>query len=74
MTKWTCTTVLVWDVVQSVALAQGEPSARESPRWRGFNRLEMFQKSNSPGPFREDDFRLISHWGFNFVRLPIDDI
>lgn len=64
--------VLVWGIVQSVALAQVEPSARELPRWRGFNLLEMFMKTSSPGPFREDDFRLISEWGFNFVRLPMD--
>src|SRR5512139_950729 len=63
---------MVWGMVQSVALAQVEPSARELPRWRGFNLLEMFLRSSSPGPFREDDFRLISEWGFNFVRLPMD--
>lgn len=40
------------------------------PRWRGFNLLEMFtEKSN--GDFREDDFRWISDWGFDFVRLPL---
>ena len=40
------------------------------PRWRGFNLLEMF----SPGSrerFREEDFRWISGWGFDFVRLPL---
>lgn len=64
--------VLVLGLIQTVGWTQVEPSARELPRWRGFNLLEMFQKSSSPGPFREDDFRLLSQWGFNFVRLPMD--
>ena len=64
--------LLILGVVQTVTLAQVEPSARELPKWRGFNLLEMFMKTSSPGPFRESDFRLISEWGFNFVRLPMD--
>ena len=40
------------------------------PRWRGFNLLEMFT-SKSDGNFREDDFRWIADWGFDFVRLPM---
>jgi endoglucanase len=39
------------------------------PRWRGFNLLEMFTIL-STGKFREDDFRWIADWGFNFVRIP----
>lgn len=49
-----------------------EASASELPRWRGFNLLEMFHKGFSNKPFVEDDFRLISKLGFNFVRLPMD--
>jgi hypothetical protein len=41
------------------------------PRFRGFNLLEKFVV-DSAGPYREEDFRLISEWGFNFVRLPLD--
>lgn len=40
------------------------------PRWRGFNLLEMFTTKSS-GEFREDDFRWISDWGFDFVRIPM---
>ena len=40
------------------------------PRWRGFNLLDMFT-TRSDGNFREDDFRWIADWGFNFVRLPM---
>ena len=39
------------------------------PRWRGFNLLEMFT-TRSHGDFREDDFRWMSDWGFNFARIP----
>ena len=40
------------------------------PRWRGFNLLEMFT-TRSGGNWREDDFRWIQDWGFDFVRLPL---
>jgi aryl-phospho-beta-D-glucosidase BglC (GH1 family) len=42
------------------------------PRWRGFNLLEKFILGWGRKPFLEDDFRLISKLGFNFVRLPMD--
>ena len=64
--------VLVWGMVQGAASAQPEPSAQQLPRWRGFNLLEMFYKGSSTGPFKEEDFKLISELGFNFVRLPMD--
>ncbi len=46
--------------------------ADKLPRWRGFNLLEKFRLGSGRKPFREDDFRLISQLGFNFVRLPMD--
>ena len=47
-----------------------EPAQTAIPRWRGFNLLEMFT-TRSDGNFREDDFRWIAEWGFDFVRLPM---
>lgn len=48
------------------------------PRWRGFNLLNMFCSQESPinrgranGSFFEDDFKMISDFGFNFIRLPL---
>ena len=38
-------------------------------RWRGFNLLEMFT-TRSSGDFREDDFRWMRDWGFDFARIP----
>ena len=43
------------------------------PRWKGFNLLDFF----SPDPRRswrgskEDDFKWMSDWGFDFVRIPM---
>jgi len=50
------------------------PSAEKLPSsWKGFNFLNMFYKrDDGKNVFNEDDFKLISGWGFNFVRLPID--
>ena len=47
-------------------------TAEKLPRWRGFNLLEKFYKRRTNGPFKEEDFKLISELGFNFVRLPMD--
>ena len=48
------------------------PEARydKLPIWRGFNLLEKFNGQNRR--FVENDFRWISDFGFNFVRLPMD--
>jgi endoglucanase len=49
------------------------------PRWRGFNLLDLFSTSSrwneffpmDDGKFSEDDFRWMSEWGFDFVRIPM---
>ena len=45
---------------------------RPETRWRGFNLLGMFQNHGQKAAFSEEDFRLISELGFNFVRIPMD--
>jgi aryl-phospho-beta-D-glucosidase BglC (GH1 family) len=49
---------------------------RPEERWRGFNLGALFQwtpqREKAPSEFLEEDFRLISEFGFNFVRLPLD--
>jgi endoglucanase len=47
-------------------------TAKNLPRWRGFNLLEKFtsRKEGNP-PFAATDFELIEELGFNFVRLPM---
>jgi len=47
-----------------------EPRHDKLPIWRGFNLLEKFNRRNDR--FRENDFRWIRDFGFNFVRLPMD--
>jgi endoglucanase len=43
------------------------------PRWRGFNLLEFFGiPLLEAQPFREEDFRWIADWGFDFVRIPMN--
>jgi endoglucanase len=50
-----------------------EPTASRLPRWRGFNLLGKYSLHQQHfGPFLEWDFRMISEWGFNFVRFPMD--
>jgi len=47
-----------------------EATARQLPRWRGFNLLNKFNGRNDP--FVEQDFAWIAELGFNFARLPMD--
>ncbi len=48
------------------------------PRWRGFNLLDfytskplVFPRQNKMNQSTEDDFRWMSEWGFDFVRIPV---
>ena len=60
--------------VPRVKLGDEVPDGRPAVRWRGFNLLDMFIMGRDPNPpeFKEWDFRKLSEWGFNFVRLPMD--
>lgn len=40
------------------------------PRWRGFNVHNMYHTGHYE-PFREDDFKWIADWGFDYVRIPV---
>lgn len=65
------------------AVADKQPVVHPSvnPKWYGFNLLEYFSTDadwmkhfpyQNDGQFKEDDFRWIRDWGFNWVRLPMD--
>ena len=43
------------------------------PRWKGFN-LTGMSSERQTGHFDEEDFQLMSDWGFNFARLPLSYI
>ena len=70
--NWFLATVLGMSL--SVSAALPEASAKQLPRWRGFNLLEkfMFWGQNPQPRFKEEDFKMIHELGFNFVRLPMD--
>jgi endoglucanase len=69
-------------VRRGLAEGQGDsPAPVKNPAWFGFNLLEYFSTDpdwmkyfpyKDDGLFREDDFRWMRDWGFNFVRLPMD--
>jgi endoglucanase len=42
--------------------------------WKGFNLLNMFYKRDQSwnNQFNEEDFKLMSDWGFSFARIPMD--
>ena len=49
------------------------PVIESLPLWRGFNLQNMFSRGTRYDTnFNEKDFRTISEWGFNFVRIPVD--
>lgn len=43
------------------------------PRWRGFNLLDFFspQKQHDRGVTTNEEFKWMSDWGFDFVRIPM---
>ena len=51
------------------------PAKNLLPRWKGFNLLDYFspdpERKNDASRTTEDDFRWMTDWGFDFVRLPI---
>jgi aryl-phospho-beta-D-glucosidase BglC (GH1 family) len=52
------------------------PSSKNKlPRWKGFNLLDFFSPSPTSNPDSnrtvEDDFKMMSDWGFDFVRIPM---
>ena len=59
--------------VARVKLGDAVKDGRPAARWRGFNLLDLvsWEKDRAPA-YREEDFRLLHDWGFNFVRLPTD--
>lgn len=55
------------------AAPQASVTGNPLPKWKGFNLLDFF----SPNPNRsrpgstEEDFKWMSDWGFDFVRIPM---
>ncbi len=59
--------------VRAAAAAELPAASNNLPKWKGFNLLDFF----SPDPSRaregtrEEHFRWMADWGFDFVRIPI---
>jgi endoglucanase len=51
------------------------PAKNILPRWKGFNLLDFFSPSRprnaERGRTTEDDFKWMTGWGFDFVRIPM---
>lgn len=67
--RWLAT---AWVVGMTGTSVLGADAWRPEQRWRGFNLLGMFQDHGQKAQFEEEDFKLISELGFNFVRIPMD--
>ena len=61
--------MLMMPELSTDALARRGSKARPG-QWRGFNLLNYFTAGH-PEPFREEEFKWIHDWGFNYVRLPL---
>lgn len=50
-------------------------SKNKLPRWKGFNLLDFFSpdlpKNPDSSKTTEDDFKWMSDWGFDFIRIPM---
>ena len=58
------------------SLASVKPPVKNNlPRWKGFNLLDFFSPNIPRDPrsnrTTEDDFKWMSDWGFDFVRIPM---
>jgi aryl-phospho-beta-D-glucosidase BglC (GH1 family) len=64
--------------VSALGLSFPATNKNKLPRWRGFNLLDFFTskplhlpRQNSQAKTTEDDFKWMSDWGFDFVRIPV---
>jgi endoglucanase len=64
--------------LSAMGLSLPNNKANKLPRWRGFNLLDFYTSKplnlsgqKGPGRSTEDDFKWMSDWGFDFVRIPV---
>lgn len=64
--------------VSAFGLASSDKKQNILPRWRGFNLLDFYTskplilpRQNSRNRSNEEDFKWMSDWGFDFVRIPV---
>lgn len=64
--------------MSALGITTDTPVKNKLPRWRGFNLLDFytsrpltFPSQNNGRSSTEDDFKWMSDWGFDFVRIPV---
>jgi aryl-phospho-beta-D-glucosidase BglC (GH1 family) len=64
--------------VSAFGLSSSDKKQNILPRWRGFNLLDFYTskplilpRQNSKNRSNEEDFKWMSDWGFDFVRIPV---
>lgn len=64
--------------LSAIGLATPGKKKNILPRWRGFNLLDFYTsrplvlpRQSNPNGTTEDDFKWMSDWGFDFVRIPV---
>ncbi|MDZ7372298.1 MAG: glycoside hydrolase family 5 protein, partial [candidate division KSB1 bacterium] len=63
---------IIGDTFIQFSMLPPQPPADFTSNWHGFNLLGFFTLEWSNDGYYESDFQMISEFGFNFVRLPID--
>jgi aryl-phospho-beta-D-glucosidase BglC (GH1 family) len=64
--------------ISAFGLTSPEKKPNPLPRWRGFNLLDFYTSKplhyppqNARSLLAEEDFKWMSDWGFDFVRIPV---
>ena len=57
--------------LETKAAATPQKQGVSFPRYRGFNLLEKFGEWGPRAKFEEEDFEIMTEWGFDFARIPM---
>jgi endoglucanase len=57
--------------LKAVRAATPQKQGVSFPRYRGFNLLEKFGEEGLRAKFKEEDFEIMTEWGFDFARIPM---
>lgn len=67
------TSVIGFAGMNSLTIGNSNPAQQILPRWKGFNLLDYFSAypSRHQRGVKDDHFKWMRDWGFDFVRLPM---
>ncbi|MCF0048801.1 cellulase family glycosylhydrolase [Dyadobacter sp. LJ53] len=71
--KNTAVTVAAGAAVSTGFSFKNQNAKNKLPKWKGFNLLDFFSPDPASGrkPTTEEQFKWMSDWGFDFVRIPM---